>query len=949
MNITISTHKICGALVILLGLIVLSGWVFDIPGLIHISPAFAPMQLNTAIGLVLSGIGLMLLDRHAVFAAITGGLLVLLTSLMLLGYLFNLNIGLNAMGSIAPNSALCLALIGVIYILNAGNQNWVLKNHINAIISILVLMLSSAALLGYLFDISDTYAWGSFTQMALHSAAGFALIALGSFAFIWPKIRAITFRRRIYIPVLILIFGTLFFLMLWQSTLTHEENKLTAMIHAEALHTQTSLQSTLDRYHFALTKLALAPRHGNTNQTWHHMANSSMQTLPAFAVIAQIPNDHPLTFSTIEHTPQLTQPISRKILETCQTRQSSWPTFSVDHLYYICLSDQQGQPSTDSPTVLGAINIDRLANDAFSQSIQLGFGLSITHDTDLIYQHFNHSHLGQSHWQQSIAIKQHPHWRIHIWPNDHLVQQYLSWVSQIGLLFGFLITILLALLAILLQRSRDHTRHLTSEIATRQQIEKRLAQQAMELQLMHEATNFAREATSFDGALQKCIDLVCSVTHWPMGHVYKPSELNNALFVSTDIWHIDDAVKAREFKKITARTSFTRGVGLVGRIWQSAQPIWIENTQHDDNFPRGDACQSPYIASAVGFPVLSDDNVVAILEFFAYQPAKQDDALMQTFSILGVQIGRILEHKAINEALAKAQRQSSLLLKSVGEGIYGIDLKGEITFANPAAAKMLGWHETKLIGQALSCITQAPNDKTQHTAILPINETIEDGQTHHVDDAIFWRKDGAHFNVEYTSHPIYEGEMIKGVLIIFRDISKRKQREATIKYQANYDDLTGLPNRRHLIESLALKLDYAKQHQSSLALLYFDLDGFKKINDTYGHLVGDTVLRAQAKRLMASLRKNDIVGRLGGDEFAAILTDISSDADIQHIVEKLLQAINEPIKMDKHTIVMKTSIGIAIFPTDGTDTDALFHNADIAMYQAKESKTQKYCFYQGKD
>ena len=188
-----------------------------------------------------------------------------------------------------------------------------------------------------------------------------------------------------------------------------------------------------------------------------------------------------------------------------------------------------------------------------------------------------------------------------------------------------------------------------------------------------------------------------------------------------------------------------------------------------------------------------------------------------------------------------------------------------------------------------------------------------------------------------------------------QDITERRRAEEQIRYLAYYDSLTGLPNRRMLNEHLGRVLERAREHDQKMALLFLDLDRFKRVNDTLGHGIGDELLRALAERLLAKVRQTDYVGRqsatsatisrLGGDEFTVVLSELGDSEDAEHVARRILEGLRQPFSLQGHDLVMSASIGIAVYPTDGSDADTLLRKADTAMYHAKQRGRGIYQFF----
>lgn len=179
--------------------------------------------------------------------------------------------------------------------------------------------------------------------------------------------------------------------------------------------------------------------------------------------------------------------------------------------------------------------------------------------------------------------------------------------------------------------------------------------------------------------------------------------------------------------------------------------------------------------------------------------------------------------------------------------------------------------------------------------------------------------------------------------VLERQLAAVTEKEEVARHAAFHDPLTGLPNRALFTDRLEHGLAQAKRHQRNLALIFMDLNGFKAINDSYGHDVGDKVLRMIAERLKNHSRTDDTVSRYGGDEFLCLLTEIRSELDIPAIVEKIIQIVEAPFEVASSrgdlSLNIQASIGISIFPKDGTTADALIKSADTAMYQSKRTKT----------
>jgi diguanylate cyclase (GGDEF)-like protein/PAS domain S-box-containing protein len=283
-----------------------------------------------------------------------------------------------------------------------------------------------------------------------------------------------------------------------------------------------------------------------------------------------------------------------------------------------------------------------------------------------------------------------------------------------------------------------------------------------------------------------------------------------------------------------------------------------------------------------------------------------------------------------------------LLMDASGNGVFGLAANGECTFINPVAQRLLGLDKADaLLGQPiLDLITPAAaRDQGLHDALRL-------GQRLHSDDCVFQRADGTPFSVEIRLDPI-DADGLAGAVVNFADITERKAAEANIWHQANYDALTGLANRRLVTHRLEQMIIDARRSREFIALLFVDLDGFKAVNDSYGHEAGDAVLQETALRLQATIRDSDLAARLAGDEFLVVLRHLACQEHAGAVAAKLVDALARPHRFGEHEVRVSASIGIAIYPDDAAGAGDLIKDADLAMYRAKEAGKNTCRYYAG--
>ena len=302
--------------------------------------------------------------------------------------------------------------------------------------------------------------------------------------------------------------------------------------------------------------------------------------------------------------------------------------------------------------------------------------------------------------------------------------------------------------------------------------------------------------------------------------------------------------------------------------------------------------------------------------------------------------------KQIKGELEKSQNQLQSIIHNAMDGIITISESGEIQGFNPAAEEIFGYPKQDILGKNLNILMPEP-DRSQHDGYL--NRYLHTGQARILGvrgrQVTAVRRNGEKFPMELSA-----SEMILGGLRYFvgivRDITERKLAEEKIAHLAHYDYLTGLPNRALFMDGLEHSISLAKRNNYKVAVLFLDLDGFKKVNDTLGHDAGDLLLCGAAKRLKETIRASDTVARVGGDEFIFVLNDIGSDENATLTANKVISALSEPFELKNQQCYVGGSIGIALYPDDSLGTEMLIKQADEAMYLAKQSGKNTHKFYQ---
>ncbi len=298
----------------------------------------------------------------------------------------------------------------------------------------------------------------------------------------------------------------------------------------------------------------------------------------------------------------------------------------------------------------------------------------------------------------------------------------------------------------------------------------------------------------------------------------------------------------------------------------------------------------------------------------------------------------LTQSKAENEELQLARK----VFEVNSEAIMVTDIRNQIVRVNAAFERITGYSSHEVVGRDPKLLGSGRHDADFFITMW--NELRISG---HWSGEIWDRhKDGREYPKWLRIDTIRDSQgTVTHYVAVFSDISERKASEEHIRYLAQHDALTGLPNRYMLAMHLEHALARAQRGSDSIGLMFIDLDNFKTINDTLGHQYGDALLCEVAKRITRAVRKSDIVARLGGDEFVVVLENIHGANDAGHVAQKIIDQLGQAIAVDGHNLHTTPSIGIGIFPEDGETSDILMKNADVAMYHAKAAGRNNYQFY----
>jgi diguanylate cyclase (GGDEF)-like protein/PAS domain S-box-containing protein len=474
------------------------------------------------------------------------------------------------------------------------------------------------------------------------------------------------------------------------------------------------------------------------------------------------------------------------------------------------------------------------------------------------------------------------------------------------------------------------------DISGRKRAERELQHKVRLVNLLEALARATNEAATPEAALQACLKRICDYGQWTLGRV--------AIFAlgqppgtpQRSIWHCQDSVPFADLILHSERFGFDPHTGnFVTAALREQRPVWIEDIAVTSTGERLRAAVKAGLRTAFAFPVIVNGKAAAFLEFYALEMRPPDVDFMAAIATIGSQLARVIERKhALDETRNNEQKLDSIL-GELHEVVWSMDPRsGRILYLNAAINRLArrpvkdfladNWLWRRMIHR---------EDRARVRGSL--QKVLRDGSLTH--DFRIVRADGEVRVVENRVHVVRNAEgRLQRIDGTMTDISERKQSQERIEYLAQYDIVTGLPNRRLFNDRLTLAMARDKRLGAMTALLLLDLDRFKQVNETLGHSAGDKVLQAVTARLRDQLREVDTIARLGGDEFSVILESVTDKAHATRVADKIVEAMAEPLMLEGQEIFVTASIGVALCPVDADSVEKLIESAELAMYQAKQ-------------
>jgi diguanylate cyclase (GGDEF)-like protein/PAS domain S-box-containing protein len=307
---------------------------------------------------------------------------------------------------------------------------------------------------------------------------------------------------------------------------------------------------------------------------------------------------------------------------------------------------------------------------------------------------------------------------------------------------------------------------------------------------------------------------------------------------------------------------------------------------------------------------------------------------------------RTMMDRRESAAILFESEAANVTLDSMGEAVLRTDLHANVTYLNRTAEKMTGWTREEAVGRPVADVLRFIDAVSGTVVGSPVEIMLQEDQDTRVADrtpSILVRRDGLKREIENTLALTHDQDgAVTGAVIAFHDVSAARTKSVEMTHLAQHDVLTHLPNRVLFKDRLAQALALAERQGKQLAVMFVDLDYFKKINDSLGHEMGDKLLQSVAGRLLACVRRTDTVSRFGGDEFAILLSQIEHAEDATFSARKILRSLAAPYVIDNKSLDISASVGASAYPGDGQDAESLLNKADAAMYEAKKHGRNNY-------
>jgi diguanylate cyclase (GGDEF)-like protein/PAS domain S-box-containing protein len=382
-----------------------------------------------------------------------------------------------------------------------------------------------------------------------------------------------------------------------------------------------------------------------------------------------------------------------------------------------------------------------------------------------------------------------------------------------------------------------------------------------------------------------------------------------------------------------------RAAAQAGFVLRLGEPVIIEDLARESRFVPAALLRDHGATSGIAVPIPTRAGLFGVLGAYTLAPRRFDDDDARFLQALAQLLGLAVDHERSRGELRDRERRFRALIERSADAILLMDPEGTILYAGPSISDVLGYRTEEFEGRRIQSFLH-PDDVRRVKRLVgdllraPGNSVATECRVRHGNGSWRW--------AEGVVTNLLHDPAVRAIVGNYRDITERKRADARLHHQATHDALTGLPNRTLLVDRLGRSIAHASRRQTGIAVVYVDVDGFKRVNDALGHAAGDRLLAIVAERLRACVRNADSVARVGGDEFVIALEGIGRPEDVAAIAKKILDLVALPVDIGGHRLHITVSLGVSLFPGDGVDPETLLKNADHALYLAKDRGRNTY-------